>query len=88
MQITSTHGGCGFFKQFGQVYMHLIDETKYYIKQIKICASTNNNEIEIVSLYSAISGNLLSKGASQAKPNRIPAADYQKSLNEHKNRDR
>jgi len=66
--------------------MHLIDATKYYIQQVKFCASTNDNEIEIVSLYSATLVNLLSKGASQAKPNRIPAAGRQKSLNEHKKR--
>ncbi|MCW3109652.1 MAG: DinB family protein [Segetibacter sp.] len=27
----------------GQVYMHLIDETNYYIQQIKICVSNNDN---------------------------------------------
>src|ERR1700730_1234537 len=33
----------------GQVYMHLIDETNYYIEQIKICLSTNDNAIEEAS---------------------------------------
>jgi len=33
----------------GQVYMHLIDETKYYLEQIKICVSTNDNAIEEAS---------------------------------------
>lgn len=33
----------------GQVYMHLIDETNYYIEQIKICVSTNDNVIEEAS---------------------------------------
>ena len=33
----------------GQVYMHLIDETNYYIKQIKICVSGNENVIEEAS---------------------------------------
>ncbi|MEJ7680619.1 MAG: DinB family protein [Segetibacter sp.] len=33
----------------GQVYMHLIDDTTYYIEQIKICVSTNDNVIEEAS---------------------------------------
>ncbi|MEJ7682628.1 MAG: hypothetical protein WKG06_33180 [Segetibacter sp.] len=33
----------------GQVYMHLIDDTNYYIEQIKICVSTNDNVIEEAS---------------------------------------
>jgi DinB superfamily len=33
----------------GQVYMHLIDQTNYYIEQIKICVSTNDNVIEEAS---------------------------------------
>ncbi len=33
----------------GQVYIHLIDDTNYYIKQIKICVSTNDNSIEEAS---------------------------------------
>jgi hypothetical protein len=33
----------------GQVYMHLIDDTKYYIGQIKLCVSTNNNADEEAS---------------------------------------
>lgn len=28
----------------GQVYMHLIENTNYYIEQIKVCLSNNNNE--------------------------------------------
>lgn len=33
----------------GQVYMHLIDDTNYYIDQIKICVSNNDNVIEEAS---------------------------------------
>jgi len=33
----------------GQVYIHLIEETKYYIEQIKICLSSNENLIEEAS---------------------------------------
>ena len=33
----------------GQVYMHLIAETSYYIEQIKICVSANDNVLEEAS---------------------------------------
>ena len=33
----------------GQVYMHLIDNTDYFIKQIKICLSTNDHAMEEAS---------------------------------------
>lgn len=33
----------------GQVYMHLIDDTTYYIEQIKICISANDNVMEEAS---------------------------------------
>jgi len=33
----------------GQVYTHLIDQAKYYIEQIKICVSTNDNALEEAS---------------------------------------
>lgn len=33
----------------GQVYMHLINDTNYFIEQIKICVSTNDNMIEEAS---------------------------------------
>jgi hypothetical protein len=33
----------------GQVYMHLIDQTTYYIEQIKICLSTNDHESDEAS---------------------------------------
>jgi len=33
----------------GQVYIHLIDDTNYYIEQIKICVSANDNVIEEAS---------------------------------------
>lgn len=33
----------------GQVYMHLIEETNYYMEQIKICVSTNDNAFEEAS---------------------------------------
>jgi hypothetical protein len=33
----------------GQVYMHLIGETTYFIEQVKICAATNDNETEEAS---------------------------------------
>ncbi len=35
----------------GQVYMHLIEDTNYYIEKIKICVSTDNNENEEASPY-------------------------------------
>ena len=34
----------------GQVYMHLIDDTNYYLEQIKICTSINDNEMEEASV--------------------------------------
>ena len=33
----------------GQVYIHLIDNTGWFIEQVKICASTNDNAIEEAS---------------------------------------
>ncbi|GAC1395127.1 MAG: hypothetical protein NVSMB63_15020 [Sediminibacterium sp.] len=33
----------------GQVYIHLIEDTNYYIEQIKICLSTNDHAIEEAS---------------------------------------
>jgi len=33
----------------GQVYMHLVDDTNYYIEQIKICISSNDNAMEDAS---------------------------------------
>jgi hypothetical protein len=33
----------------GQVYMHLIDDTNYYVDQIKICVTTNDNVAEEAS---------------------------------------
>ena len=33
----------------GQVYIHLIDNTYYFIEQIKICISTNDNAMEEAS---------------------------------------
>ncbi len=33
----------------GQVFMHLIEDTNYYIEQIKICISTNDHSNEEIS---------------------------------------
>lgn len=33
----------------GQVYMHLIEDTKFYIEQMKTCISTNDNVVEEAS---------------------------------------
>lgn len=30
----------------GQLYLHLVNDTNYYIDQMKICVSNNDNEIE------------------------------------------
>lgn len=35
----------------GQVYMHLISDTGYYIEQVKICLSANDNATEEVSVF-------------------------------------
>src|SRR5688500_15900975 len=34
----------------GQVYMHLINETGYFLEQAKLCASTEDNANETASL--------------------------------------
>ena len=33
----------------GQLYMHLIEQTKYYIEQIRICVATSDNVMKEVS---------------------------------------
>jgi hypothetical protein len=37
----------------GQVFMHLIEETNYYIEQIEYCVSHSENRSEFMSEYSA-----------------------------------
>jgi hypothetical protein len=37
----------------GQVFMHLIEETNYYIEQIEYCLSHSENHSELMSEYSA-----------------------------------
>ncbi len=38
----------------GQLYMHLIEQTNYYLEQIKICVATNDNANEEASAVAAI----------------------------------
>lgn len=35
----------------GQVYMHLLEDTRYYLEQIKICASNNDHSNEAPSSF-------------------------------------
>lgn len=35
----------------GQLYLHLIEDTNYYIEQIKLCVSSNDNEMEETSQF-------------------------------------
>jgi hypothetical protein len=38
----------------GQVYMHLIGNTGYYVEQVKICIATNDNHLEQASANASV----------------------------------